>query len=119
MGRTKIVKMRFDMDNKYDVATYQRLGESARRADRRGRGNQANYLISLMLGVRIYGGMREAGLTERPQFPPEIDELWENIMARIKEVHDQMAGTLVPEQNRAPDLRLVPASDHSVPELIA
>lgn len=54
MGRIRIVKMRFDMGNEYDVATYQRLAETGRRAYRRGRGNQANYLVSLMLGVRPY-----------------------------------------------------------------
>lgn len=66
MGRTKIVKVRFDLTNEYDVATYQRLAESARQAGRIGRGAQANYLISLVLGVRPYDGRKGAGLTETP-----------------------------------------------------
>lgn len=116
MGRTKIVKMRFNMGNEYDVATYQRLEESGRRAFRRGRGNQAVYLASLMLGTRPYMGLREAGLTERPNFPREIDERLANIVASLKELNGRMDDMLVPEQNRAPVLRLVPADDQDFPQ---
>jgi hypothetical protein len=116
MGRTKIVKMQFDMNNKYDVATYQRLEESARRSYRRGRGNQASYLASLMLGTRPYQGLRDAGLTERPHFPPEIDERLANITARLKELNGRIDELLVPEQKRAPILRLVPTNSQNSPK---
>ncbi|OQW32898.1 MAG: hypothetical protein A4E19_05975 [Nitrospira sp. SG-bin1] len=110
VGRKKIVKIRFDMANEHDVATYQRLAESAQRADRRGRGNQANYLVSLMLGVRTYSGLRLAGLTERPQFPPGLDEVMNNLSARVQELSRRIEDMSVPRQDRAPVLRLVPTN---------
>lgn len=116
MGQTKIVKMRFDMANEYDAATYQRLAESARLADRRGRGNQANYLVSLMLGVRTYSGLRLAGLTERPQFPPELDELMNNLSARVQELSRRIEDMSAPRQDCAPILWLVSANDETCPQ---
>lgn len=118
MGRTKIVKMRFDLSNEYQAATYQRLAESARRADRRGRGNQAYNLVALILGTIPYRGLRWTGLTERPQFPPELDELAEqldNLDARICEITGRI-DRLLPKQNHHPVLRLVPTSDQDNPK---
>lgn len=116
MSQIKIVKMRFDMSNEYDVATYQRLEETARRGYRRGRWQQASYLASLMLGTRPYRGLRNAGLTEIPQFHPEIDERVAIIAASFKELEGRIADISGQEQNRAPVLRLVPASDQSSPK---
>lgn len=95
MGNIRIVKMRFDLSNEYDAATYQRLAESAKRGERSNRGMQASFLASVMLGVRPYGGLRNAGLTEHPQLDPDSDE-W-------------MARQLFVRQHRAPILRLVPS----------
>jgi hypothetical protein len=110
MGRIRIVKMRFDLTNEYDAATYQRLAESAQRGYRRGRGMQAHYLTSVMLGVRPFGGLRNAGLTERPQLATELDERLDGFQARVQNVEDRMATTLFRKQDRAPVLRLVPTN---------
>lgn len=115
MGRTKIVKMRFDLTNEYDAATYQRLAETARRAYRRGRGNQANYLVSLMLGARPYNAWSwsQIGLTQIPQFDPEIYKQMANLQAKIEEVSSHIADKLLPKQKHAPLLRLVPTNDEN------
>lgn len=81
MARVRIIKMHFDLTNEYDAATYQRLAESAQRAGRRGRGNQANFLVSLMLGVRPSDCFQYSGLTERPHFTPTIEELDQRLTA--------------------------------------
>lgn len=119
MARTKIVQMRFDMTCEYDVATYQRLAESARRGDRRGRGNQARYLVSLMLGARPYMGLKNAGLTEIPPFDRGVDERVAELLGRLKYPTDQMSEELVPAKNPAPVLRLVPPSDQMSPKCSA
>lgn len=102
MGRTKIVKMRFDLSNEYQAATYQRLAESARLADRRGRGSQAYNLVALMLGTIPYRGLRWAGLTEIPVFDPEIPERLANLEARVKEFDGRITDRSSLKQNRAP-----------------
>ncbi len=112
MSRIRIVTMRFDLTNEYDAATYQKLAESGRRSSRRSRGMQANYLASLMLGVRPYSGLQQTGLTERPQFPIEIDEQLAHLQASIKEVAGHMSRGLLRTQRRAPVLRFVPTKDH-------
>jgi len=106
--------MNFDLRNESDAATYQQLAETGRRAFRRSRGMQANYLVSLMLGARPYGGLHLTGLTERPQFPIEIDERLSNLQARIHEAEgriNHIASRLLRKQKRAPGLRLVPTKD--------
>ncbi|MBY0246023.1 MAG: hypothetical protein K2Q17_00035 [Nitrospiraceae bacterium] len=115
MGLIRIVKMRFDLTNEYDAATYQRLAESAKRGYRRDRGMQAHYLASVMLGVRPYGGLRNAGLTEQPQFSPELDERLDDFQARIQKVEDRMSTKLSRKQDRAPVLRLVPSNSQGRP----
>lgn len=114
MGQLKIVKMRFDFSNPYDVATYKKLGESARRGYRRNRGSQARYLASVMLGVRPYEGLECAGLTERPYFAPDVDELYKNAKAQLRELSSG-ASALVQSSRRngiasksRPILRLLP-----------
>jgi hypothetical protein len=116
MGRTRIVEMRFDLTNEYHAATYQRLAESAQRAGRRGRGIQANYLSSLMLGVRPSNCFQYSGLIERPDFPPTIKELEQRLVAieaSFKKVASDV-GNRSSKKNHAP--RLVPPSDQSCPE---
>ncbi len=115
MGRIKIIKMRFDFDNEYDVATYHKLAESAQRADRRGRGNQAIYLASLMLGVRSSYLIRSAGLTEAPYFAPTHVERLEAAEARLKEIARDLVDRSSRE-NHVPVLRLVPPCGKSYPE---
>lgn len=119
MALTKIVHMRFDMTCEYDVATYQRLAESSRRGERRGRGNQALYLVSLMLGTRTYTGLKNAGLTEIPPFDRGIDERVADLLARLKNPNDQMSEEPGQAKNRAPVLQLVPPSDQMSPKCSA
>lgn len=119
MSRIRTVIMKFDLRNQYDAATYEQLKESARRAFRRGRGRQAHYLASLMLGTRPYCGLQQTGITERPEFPLEIDERLSHLQARIKEAENRishLAGRLVRKQRRAPALRLVPTTAHQGPQ---
>lgn len=116
MSRIRTVIMNFDLRNQYDAATYEQLKESARRADRRGRGQQAHYLVSLMLGTRPYSGLRQTGLTELPQFPLEIDERLCTLQAMVKEVESQIASKLSRQRGHAPALRLVPTTAHQGPQ---
>lgn len=113
--------MRFDFSNPYDVATYQKLGESARRGGRLGRGSQANYLSSVMLGVRSYEGKELAGLAERPCFPPEVEDTINKLKAYRRDIEsllsalEQRSQEMEPSQEARPTLRLVPLdgdSDH-------
>lgn len=118
MSRIRTVIMKFDLHNEYDAATYEQLKESGRRAFRRGRGRQAHYLASLMLGTRPYCGLQQTGLTERPEFPLEIDEQLAHLQARIKEAESRIShltGRLVRKQRQASALRLVPTTDYERP----
>ncbi len=115
MSRIRIVKMRFDLSDKYDAATYQGLAESGRRAFRRNRGRQAQYLASLMLGARPYLGLEQTGLAERPEFPREIDEQLSHLEVRVRDVEGRMASLLLKKQRRASVLRLVLTKDSSRP----
>lgn len=115
MSRMRIVKMRFDLNDKYDAATYQGLAESGRRAFRRGRGRQAQYLASLMLGARPYLGLENTGLAERPEFSREIDEQLSHLQARAQDLEGRMASLLLRNQRREPVLRLVPTNNSSSP----
>ena len=116
MSRVRIVTMRFDLTDECDAATYQQLAESGRRAFRRGRGKQAHYLTSLMLGTRPYRGLELTGLTERPQFPPEFDEQLSHLEGKMKELKGRMTRRLLRKQRGAPVLRLVPTNDHNSPQ---
>lgn len=102
MDRPKIVTMRFDLSNEYDAATYHRLAESARRADGRGRGNQANYLASFMLGVRGPDLLQYADLTEIPHFDPKVVKRLDNLRSRIDEIARHVGYTLLRKDNHAP-----------------
>lgn len=116
MGRVRIVKMKFDLANEYDAATYRGLGESGQRAFRRSRGMQASYLASLMLGVRRYSGLHGTGLTERPQFAPELDERMEDLRVRIKSLERAVAPARVRKDAHIKVLRLVPPHNSTKPE---
>ena len=116
MSRVRIVTMRFDLTDEYDAATYQQLAESGRRAFRRSRGMQANYLASLMLGTRPYSGLHLTGLNERPQFPLELDEQLAHLQARVQEIEGCIPSRPLPKRKRAPVLRLVPTTDHQSSE---
>ncbi len=115
MGRTRIVTIRFDLSDKYDAATYHGLAESGRRAYRGDRGMQANYLVSLVLGVRPYMGLQEAGLAAPPQVLPDIDERLSHLRARCEELERQIASRPVHRPRPAPVLRLLPNSDRNSP----
>lgn len=111
MSRIRIVKMRFDLNDKYDAATYQGLAESGRRAFCQNRGRQAHYLASLMLGTRPYSGLEQTGLAEIPKFSREIDEQLSHLQARAQDLEGRMASLLFRNQIRAPVLRLVPTKN--------
>lgn len=115
MSRIRIVKMRFDLSDKYDAATYQGLEESGKRAFRRNRGRQAQYLASLMLGTRPYMGLEQTGLAERPEFSREIDEQLSHLQARAQDLEGRMASLLLRKQRRASVLRLVLTKDSNRP----
>ncbi len=115
MSRIRIVKMRFDLSDKYDAATYQGREESGKRAFRRNRGRQAQYLASLMLGTRPYMGLEQTGLAKRPEFSREIDEQLSHLQARVRDVASRMESLLLRKQRPAPVLRLVPTKNLSDP----
>jgi hypothetical protein len=68
------------------------------------------------LGTIPYRGLLWTGLTERPQFPPELDEQLDTLATRVKELEGRIAGRLGLKRNRAPVLRLVPASGQNNPQ---
>lgn len=108
--------MRFDMGDEYDVATYQRLAETGRRAYRSGRGNQSRYLLSLMLGVRAYSGLECMGFIERQEFHPETDEHVAELAARTIARQDRILNVLLGTRDYAPVLRLVPTDNSGSPQ---
>ena len=71
MGRTRFVKMQFDLSVPDDALTYARLKESSRRADRVSIALQAQYLLRTMMGVRIFS-LEQTGLTAVPDFPAQV-----------------------------------------------
>jgi hypothetical protein len=107
MGKIRSVTMRFDLSYPADGLTYSRLKHTSDQAGRRGRGRQAEYLLSILLGGREFQGLRDTGLEEWPDYTGSpLDPL----EYRIEQLEKSL-GIL-----KQPCLRLVPMSQPSTSE---
>jgi hypothetical protein len=64
--------MTFDLSDPDEALTYARLKDSSRRACRVSIDRQAEYLLMVMVGVRMFQSLKDTGLEEVPNFPAQV-----------------------------------------------